>query len=181
MRTFLHLTMKVPEWIANIGSEVRAWAELMLESKDWPRADYQELMRLTVIALGGSIPDFKFQVPGADHHARWMSKCLYFIKLKLLDKVFKVTEEEKTYISEISTFILVFYVKSWFEAPLLTAAARNDLSFMANMMRLKSDGKSKLVFAVMKSCYRHCWYLVPQTVILALADTGLSELLRGKI
>ena len=158
-----------------MGRDVRAWAELMLESRDWPWADYRELMRLTVIALGGSIPNFEFQLPGADHHARWMSKCIYFIKLKLLDKVFQVTEEEKSYISEISTFVLVFYVKSWFEAPLSTAAARNDLSFMANIMKLKTLGKSKLVFAVMKSCYRHCWYLVPQTVILALADTGLSD------
>ena len=77
----------VPDWIAEEGKAVLSWAEEMLKSNVWPRADYQELLRLTVISLGGSIPGFQFQLPGADHHARWMSKCLYILKLRLLDKV----------------------------------------------------------------------------------------------
>ena len=32
-----------------------------------------------------------------------------------------------------------------------------------------------ITFSVLQSCYRHLWYLVPQTVVFALADTGLSD------
>ena len=85
----------VPGWMQVEGMEVLAWAERELVKKTWPRADYQELLKLTIICLGGTIDGFQFNLPGPDHHARFMSKCLYFLKIKLLLKIFKVTEEEK--------------------------------------------------------------------------------------
>ena len=77
---------------------------------------------------------------------------------------------------EISTFILLFYVRNWFQAPLPASAARNDLSFMANVLMYRQVSKPKIAFSVMQSCYCHLWYLVPQTVVLALADRGLSDI-----
>ena len=157
------------------AKSVLAWAMKELDKKTWPRADYQELLKLTIICLGGEIADFQFMLPGPDHHARFMSKNLYFLKIKLLLRMFRLSEEEKVQVEEICTFILIFYVKSWFQSPLPTAAARNDLSFMVNIMKYRLVTKPSAILAVMQSCYRHLWYLVPQTVVFALADPGLAD------
>ena len=54
-----------------------------------PRGDYKEFLELAKVFLGGSISRKKgytyiISVPGADHHARWMSKSIYTLKLRLL-------------------------------------------------------------------------------------------------
>ena len=83
-----------------------------VSKKTWPRADYGELIKLTINCLGGEVEGFVFMLPGPDDHARFMSKCLYLLKIKLLFNSFKVSEEEKVEVYEICTFILIFYVKS---------------------------------------------------------------------
>ena len=35
--------------------------------------------------------------------------------------------------------------------------------------------RPKVVLAVLQSCYRHLWYVVPQTIVFALVDGGLSD------
>ena len=166
----------LPEWMQEEGRSVLAWALRELEKKTWPRADYKELICLTIICLGGYIPGFQFMMPGPDHHARWMSKCLYCLKLFLLLNAFKMSEVEKAQVEEISTFVVILYVKAWFQSPLPTAAARNDLTFLVNMSKYRLVTKPKIAMDLMQSCYRHLWYLVPQTVVLALADSGLSNI-----
>ena len=74
----------VPAWMQEEGAAVLAWAEQELGKNTWPRADYRELLELTIVCLGGEVPGFEFHLPGPDHHARWMSKNIYFLKLKLL-------------------------------------------------------------------------------------------------
>ena len=165
----------VPGWMQVEGMKVLAWAERELVKRTWPRADYQELLKLTIICLGGQIDGFQLNLPGPDHHARFMSKCLYFLKIKLLLKIFKVTEDEKAQVERICAFILIFYVKAWLQSPLPTSAAKNDLTFIHNMLRYRQVESPVIIHAVMQSCYRHLWYLVPQTVLFALADPNLSD------
>ena len=62
-------------------------------SSSIPRGDYKEFLELAKIFLGGSIDrkkgyTYQLSRPGADHHARWMSKCIYFLKLFLLSHQF---------------------------------------------------------------------------------------------
>ena len=50
--------------------------------KNLARGDYKEYLELAKIILGGSIDrkkgyTYHIQRPGADHHARWMSKAIY--------------------------------------------------------------------------------------------------------
>ena len=52
-----------------------------------PRGDYKEFLELAKVFLGGSIDRKKgytyiIQVPGADHHAHWMPKSIYTLKLR---------------------------------------------------------------------------------------------------
>ena len=51
----------------------------------FPRDDYKELTELIEVFLTGKVHEsFSFKRPGANHHARFMSKSIYFIKLTLL-------------------------------------------------------------------------------------------------
>lgn len=46
------------------------------------RDDYKELLELCVMFLGHSLPNGnKFRKPEASHHARWMSKAIYVLKI----------------------------------------------------------------------------------------------------
>lgn len=45
-----------------------------------PRDDYREFLELVLIFLG-DIKNPTFKKPGATHHARWMSKCIYSLKI----------------------------------------------------------------------------------------------------
>ena len=89
---------------------VLSWAEAELSRNTWPRKDYTEQLRLTIVTLGGVVQRFKFLQPVPDHHARWMSKCLYY--LKMISNVFTMSEEEKSEAEEIIQFILILYVKA---------------------------------------------------------------------
>jgi len=49
-----------------------------------PREDYRELVELTIIFLGGVPPrGISLRIPGAIHHARWMAKAIYCLKIFL--------------------------------------------------------------------------------------------------
>ena len=61
----------------------------MLELKKQPRGDYKEFLELAKVILGESVErkngyEFQIQRPGADHHARWMAKSIYIMKMTLL-------------------------------------------------------------------------------------------------
>ena len=71
----------VPSWMEEEAKEVLKWAQQELERGTWPRCDYREFLELVVVSLGGKVEGFKFKLPGADHHARWMSKVIYYLKI----------------------------------------------------------------------------------------------------
>ena len=57
--------------------------------RNLPRGDYKELLELSKVILGRTIERkkgyvYKIQRPGADHHARWMAKSIYILKMTLL-------------------------------------------------------------------------------------------------
>ena len=175
----LDLTCASPD-LQQQAQSVLEWALKHLEEKPFPRDDYRELAELIVISLGGTVKGFSFKLPGPDHHARWMSKCIYLLKIKLLGKVFNLEEEEKGQVDRLAEVILLFYAQFWFETPLATSAARSDLQFMSNMLKYRVVNPG-LAYRVLKSCYRHMWYLTPQLITLALADKCLEDATREKM
>ena len=50
--------------------QVKDWGMEHHAMNTWPRSDYQELLQLVLVALGGTVRGFKFQLPGDDHHAK---------------------------------------------------------------------------------------------------------------
>ena len=133
-----------------------------------------------MVCLGGNKEGFTFRQPGADHHARWMSKGVYYLKMFLLSHHFQLSEEEQEQITKIVTFVLIIYLKSWFEAPLASSAARTDLEFQLKIIKYRLL-EPKAAFTTLQSIRRHHWYVTGQMVPLALVDKKLGKgSLRGK-
>ena len=147
-----------------------------------PRDDYRESLELAKLVLGGrsSIQRkrghvYRIQRPGADHHARWMSKAICVLKLTLLLPQFPTLPSfRKKQLEKMSYFIVFVHLRSWFTAPLLYSAARFDLElykrirkFSKVIKKLSAVGKAVL--------QRHTWYLTEELIPLSLFDTKLPD------
>ena len=78
-----------------------------LKNSTFERGGYKELLELMIIWLGGQIHKFSFKVPGANHHARWMSKAIYYLKLALLQMHFSM--DEKADVNKMAGFVGLYY------------------------------------------------------------------------
>ena len=172
--------MSVPKWMANQAMQVLEWAQEHLRKGTWPREDYKELLQLVIVCLRGKVEDFKFRLPGADHHARWMWKAIYYVKIWLLSRVFTMSEENKERVRRMTNFIIILYAKAWFQSPLASSSARHDLDFHCNVLRWR-EVEPVAAFKLLKGLRRHQWYTTPQMVTLALADTGLEDAEREEL
>ena len=112
-----------------------------------PRGDYKEFLELAKIFLGGSIErkkgyTYSLQRPGADHHARWMSKSLYIINMSLVHhQLPELHWQTKKKIDKMALFVVLVYLKSWFNAPPLTSAGKNDISLYKSLLKFKNFHK----------------------------------------
>lgn len=82
---------KVNDAVGNV-CEILKFAFQSLNLKQ-PRDYYKELLQLSIVFLGGTVQDFTFKKPGAFHHARWMAKAIYCLKIYLFQKEFKIASE----------------------------------------------------------------------------------------
>lgn len=114
--------------------QVLAWAEEELGKYTWPREEYKELLELLIVSLGGSVRKFSLKMPGADHHARWMSKAIYFLKIRLLSDVFCLSPLGHKFVNSIVEFCVLLYIKYWLQALIPASAARLDLDFIMNIL-----------------------------------------------
>ena len=109
------------------------WAREHLLSQSFPRGDYKELVQLIIVWLGGAVKNFQFKQPGPDHHARWMSKSIYILKLELLSNQFELDNQERSSIKIMAEFVGLFYGQAYLKCPLSAAAPRNDFDFLQNI------------------------------------------------
>ena len=71
------------------------------------RRDYQELLELTVIFLGGNIPNGnRFRQPGDLSHARWMAKAIYSIEIYMFREQFRLTDRGIRGLREFCIFLI---------------------------------------------------------------------------
>ena len=173
-------TNNLEKELQEVAKLVLAWATVQQERRTWPRDDYREMLELLIVTLGGTVIGFSFKMPGADHHARWMSKVIYNLKIRLLSNIFEISPEEKDQVDKITEFTVLFYIKYWLETPLPASSARLDLEFMAHMLQYRLT-RPRIAFAVLQSCYRHMWYLTPQMIPIALADKKLEDTFKEQI
>jgi len=72
----------------NMASFIAPWKDSVTDfaidqlEKRQVRDDYCELLELSVVFLGGTPPrGIRFRYPGAIHHARWMARAIYSLKM----------------------------------------------------------------------------------------------------
>ncbi|KAG0726267.1 hypothetical protein GWK47_036965 [Chionoecetes opilio] len=76
---------------SKLKDDALAFLKEALMSKNHPREDYEELLRLSYLFLGGEGPAKPFRRPGALHKARWMAKAIYCLKLQMLKSQLSLT------------------------------------------------------------------------------------------
>ena len=90
--TTVEITKDIPTSYQREKDELLAFINTLLEPENLeklPRCDYKEFLELAKIFLGENIGrkkgyTYSLQRPGADHHARWMSKSLVLLGSTLL-------------------------------------------------------------------------------------------------
>lgn len=85
------------------------------------------ISELASIFLGGTSPqNAKFKVPGAVHHARWLAKAIYCLKMFIFRKQFHLSKKELNALREVCVFIVTTYIQGWYIAPAGINAPNND-------------------------------------------------------
>lgn len=137
------------------------------------RDDYKELLELVLIFLGAKNSP-TFRQPGPMHHARWMSKAIYSLKVYMFRDEFRLTSRETANLRDVCMFIIRFYVKGWFCCTLARAAPNQGFLFLQELYEYRNiDGP--LANAVINKIVNHLWYLSDEAIALAFFDSNVSD------
>lgn len=156
----------------------------ILEEKQ-PREDYKEFLELTLLFLGQK-PEkthpnsLMFRSPGAVHHARWMAKAIYCLKIFLFRNEFQLSATELNGLRQICVFIAEVYVEAWFSAPLAIKAPYQDFLFLQKLENFKKIDAA-ISYVALKKFRNHLWYLSPEAVGLAFFDSNVSLFSKQKM
>ena len=154
-----------------------------MEGKRQIRNDYQELIELTMLVVGSGPFKIHWRAPGAVHHARWMAKLLYAMKIFLFRdqrEVFSLTRNEETQIKRFVQFGALLYTKAWTEAPLAAEAPRGDMQLWLDIGKYQVIDR-EISHEARKVLERHLWYLSDELVGLALFSEQVPASEKSKI
>ncbi|XP_065657658.1 uncharacterized protein LOC136082397 [Hydra vulgaris] len=147
------------------------------------RDDRSELAELVVTYL--SPITYKVRKTGAIHHARFLGKAIYYLKLRLLSNQLTFVQENdklKIEIKLITEFIVCFYAKWYLQSEDVIKAPFLDITAINQMHLYKKVCTNPIaVDAVLESQYKHCWYLDSTMIPLALLDDELASEEKAKI
>ena len=111
--------------------------ETAQSSIDLRRDDYKEFAKLCDLYLSDDDANVNFMRPGAIHHARWMAKTIYAIKLVLLEQ--QITDlprgtvtaaHQVSKLRDFVDFLTHVYCTWWLTSNSVTRAAWNDLALI---------------------------------------------------
>ena len=168
----------IPTCYRSDTQDLISYINNILELDNQPRGDYKEFLELAKLILGETVERkkgyvFQIQRPGADHHARWMAKSIYIMKMALLLHQIPLHWTKKRNVQKMAHFVVFAYLRAWFIAPVLEAAATNDIRLFQSLQKYKSVDKkvSTITTTVLN---RHTWYLTEELVPLSLFDEDLT-------
>lgn len=142
------------------------------------RGDYQELLELAITFLGGN--GGVFRTCGATSHARFMSKCIYCLKMFLFRDHFRLTSKELNCIREFSIFVVKLYIKAWYGCTNAIKAPNQDLNFLREAFEYAQINVN-VSNAVVEKMKNHLWYLTPLKVGMGLFDSNVSLEVKRKM
>lgn len=159
----------------DVIEDIIKFSKELLAKNEQPREDYKELLQLIIVFLGGtSQTNISFRAPGAFHHARWMAKAIYALKIYLFRDQFSLSIAEDIGIRDICIFLVKVYVKAWFRAPVASEAPRQDLEFLQKLYAYRKIDNTISRIALHKFC-NHLWYLTPEMAALAFFDKLIGK------
>lgn len=123
---------------------------------------------------------FFFKRPGAMHHARWMSKAIYILKIFLFRHQIDLSIQEQKNLGRICIFVILFYIKAWYTSTSAIHAPNNDLELMKKLIRSKNIDPPVL----QRACHKmieHLWYLNDELATISLFDNNVSVDVKRKI
>ena len=168
-------TKSLPRILISHINEAKKFLTEWLCNEKSSRNDYLEMAKLCLTYIGGDLPEkmspLKMREPGAYHHARWMSKVLYVLKLAMLKPTFTYEVEK---IRSLALFYSVYYAKAWLTSIFAAEAPVQDLTIFKALEEVcNTKGNWPVEFqhiaeaAKTKLSY-HTWYLSERLVALAL-------------
>jgi hypothetical protein len=135
-----------------------------------PRDDYKEFLELVIVFLGAApARGVRFTSPGAMHHARWMSKVIYSLKIWIFKSQFKLTPAE-----ERGLCYVCVYLQAWISAPLASCALYNDMLLLKSLLAYSSI-HSVIAKSTAHKFSKHLWNLSQELVGLAFFDSRVSS------
>lgn len=169
--------------ICDCIDETKIFIEKQLK-KEICRGDYREFLELSLLFIGGRIPHTKrqkviFHPPGAVHHARWMAKAMYALKILLFREHFTLSSQQLNGLKAFCVFVIRFYVKLWFRCSNAIKAPYRDLTFLKTIFNDSKDPKTSTE-VVRKFC-KHLWYLGEESIALAFFDDDVPVELKRKM
>ncbi|CAH0547104.1 unnamed protein product [Brassicogethes aeneus] len=153
-------------------NSIRTFATEFLTMK-LPRNDYKEFLELTLVFIGIIPKNFCFRKPGACHHARWMAKAIYVLKIYLFREQLSLKKGEEGKLREICFFITTVYMKAWFLSTNGIKAPYHDLQFMKELNNFKVIN-SHLATVAINKFMNHLWYLSPELSVIAIFYQDIS-------
>ena len=170
----------VRDEVADVRDSVLDFVSLNLRGKQY-RDDYKEFLELTALFLNAEYSaELTVRAPGAVHHARWMAKALYCLKIFLFRSQFKLTKAEVNRVREICIFLVGVYLKAWFQAPLTIQAPYHDFLFLQTIRNYRSTNE-KISHAAVKKFCNHLWYLSPDLLLFSLFDPNVPLLIEKRM
>lgn len=131
--------------------------------------------------MGGIPPrGIVFKAPGAVHHARWLAKVIYCLKIYLFRKQFKLKKSEADGLPRICAFIVRFYVKAWFNASSAIGAPNHDLTLFQSLINYKQID-AEIADAAIRKLQGHLWYLSEDLVALSFFDDAVPDYVKLKM
>jgi len=112
--------------------------------------------------------------PGAMHHARWMSKVTYSLKIWMFRAQFKLTPAEQRGLRDVCVFAVRVYLKAWISAPQASGAPYSDLLLLKTLIDYSSI-HSDISKSTSLKFSNHLWYLSQELVSLAFFDRRVSS------
>lgn len=155
------------------GSTIEFANRYLTESQ--PRDDYMEFLELVIIFLG-AVParGVRFMAPGAMHHARWLSKVIYSLKIWMFRGQFQLTKTEEKGLQDVCVFAASVYLKAWIMAPLVASAPYSDFQLLKSLLGYSTINPAISKAASLKFS-NHLWYLSPELVCLAFFDSSVPS------
>lgn len=137
--------------------------------KEIARHDYEELLQLVLIFLGGYSKKMTFREPTTIHQARWMANLIYSLKMFMFKGQFKMSSKEVQALRRIIVYTIRYHVKAWFLCTHAINAPNHDLSLMKSLYEYRKIDREMSELAVKKFC-NHLWYLSDECIAFAVFD-----------